>query len=89
MADIKVPSKKELEAMSADDLEGLLRDMNNAQAEGRKAILEVHAVYDKKRDEEEALRKLGNLSDGEVEALLTVVKAGGIPSRDEEEADES
>lgn len=78
----------DLESKTADELEDLLRDLNNEQAERRAAIVEVHAVYDRKRETEVALAKLGNLSEGEIAAIEHVIKTDGIPSRDEVENDE-
>lgn len=80
-----IPKKSELDKMTADELEDLLRAMNNEQAQRREAILDVHKVYDRKREAETALAKLGNLSEGEIEALTQAIESGAIPSRDDAE----
>jgi hypothetical protein len=79
---IDVP--EDLESMSADDLEDLLRAMNNEHAQRRQAILDVHKVYDRKRETEQALAKLGNLTANEIASLEAAIKSGTFKPRDEE-----
>lgn len=64
---------KSYDNMTADELDAVLIDMNNALQEQRQKILEVHAIYDQKRSVENALRRLDGLSPAEMEALLTHV----------------
>lgn len=67
--------------MSADELEAELIALNNAHAEARKEILDVAALYDQKRTEENALKKLEGLTERELEVLSQHVGVQGAPSK--------
>lgn len=78
---------KKYEDMDVDELEAVIIDMNNKLQEERQEILRAHAVLDKKNTEASALRKIANLNDGELAALVQYVGTHGIPSREEAEAE--
>lgn len=78
-------AKKNYEDMDVEELEAVVIAMNNDLAERRQEILRAHAVLDAKNTEASALRKLGNLNENEMAALVQHIGAEGIPSRDEAE----